>query len=235
MRSLPLYPRLACSFDQLTLICRSLRIHTGVGLTKARPERVTSKRRSVRALMLITIGSASVMIATPSTTQETRSSISSEQPGLQAYDRIASVLQSPRCINCHPSNNRPAQGDDRHVHLFNVQRGDQDKGVPAMRCSTCHQAHNNDMAGVPGALHWQLAPASMGWVGLSKAELCLTLLDRRKNGNRSVADLVTHMTNDTLVLWAWNPGRGRTPPPLSFEAFKLALDQWAKAGATCPS
>jgi len=75
----------------------------------------------------------------------------------------------------------------------------------------------------------------MGWVGLSKAELCLTLLDRRKNGNRSVADLVTHMTNDTLVLWAWNPGRGRTPPPLSFEAFKLALDQWAKAGATCPS
>jgi hypothetical protein len=61
------------------------------------------------------------------------------------------------------------------------------------------------------------------------------LLDRSRNGNRGVADLVTHMTQDALVLWAWNPGRGRTPPPLSFEEFKLALVFWAEAGAPCPN
>ena len=41
---------------------------------------------------------------------------------------------------------------------------------------------------------WHLAPASMGWVGLSEGDLCRTLLDRRKNGGRSVADLVNDMT-----------------------------------------
>ena len=98
---------------------------------------------------------------------------------LAAYERIASVLQSPRCLNCHPRSDRPTQGDDRRIHGMNVQRGADGNGMPAMRCSTCHQNRNNDMAGIPGASHWHLAPAAMGWVGLSKAELCRTLLDRR--------------------------------------------------------
>src|SRR5260221_701135 len=40
---------------------------------------------------------------------------------------------------------------------------------------------------------------------------------------------------DALVLWAWNPGRGRTLPTLSVDEFKAALDQWAAAGAPCPN
>jgi hypothetical protein len=120
------------------------------------------------------------------------------------------------------------------VHQMNVQRGQSDTGVPAMRCSTCHQEHNNETLGIPGAPHWRLAPASMGWVGLNPRELCRTLLDRRKNGGRSVADLVAHMTGDPLVLHAWDPGANRSPPPLSIEELKTALDQWAKAGAPCP-
>jgi hypothetical protein len=152
-----------------------------------------------------------------------------------AFGRIASVLQSPRCLNCHPRGDRPTQGDDRHTHLMNVQRGADGNGMPGMRCSTCHQEHNNDMAGIPGAPHWHLAPASMGWVGLSNAELCRTLLDRRKNGGRSVADLVTHMSGgDALVSYAWNPGGQRSPPPLSIAELKAALEQWAAAGAPCP-
>jgi hypothetical protein len=155
--------------------------------------------------------------------------------GLAAFDRIASVLQSPRCLNCHPAGDRPTQGDDLHTHLVNVQRGSDGSGMPAMRCSTCHQEHNNDMAGVPGAPHWHLAPASMGWVGLSRADLCRRLLDRNRNGGRSVADLVAHMTGDKLVRWAWEPGARRSPPPLNIEALAAALDAWASAGAPCPS
>jgi hypothetical protein len=156
-------------------------------------------------------------------------------PGLDAFERVATVLQGPRCLNCHPRGDRPKQGDDRHVHLMNVQRGTESMGVAAMRCVTCHQARNNDMAGIPGAPHWHLAPASMGWDGVSKGELCRTLLDPSKNGGRSVAALVQHMTGDELVLWAWNPGRGRTPPALSVNDFKAVLEQWAAAGAPCPN
>lgn len=154
--------------------------------------------------------------------------------GLLAFERVASVLESPRCMNCHPRGDRPFQGNDRHVHLMNVQRGPANKGLPAMACSTCHQTRNNDAAGVPGAPHWQLAPKSMGWTGLSRGELCRTLLDRSKNGGRTPAALVKHMTQDELVLWAWAPGVGRTPPPVTMAEMKSALEAWVSAGSPCP-
>jgi len=153
---------------------------------------------------------------------------------LTTFERVATVLESPRCMNCHPRSDRPTQGDDRHVHLINVQRGPAGRGPPAMRCSSCHQQHNNDRAGVPGAPHWRLAPKSMGWTGLSRSELCRTLLDRSKNGGRSPAALMAHMTGDEIVLWAWHPGSGRTPPAVSAEDFKRALEVWVNAGAPCP-
>jgi len=156
-------------------------------------------------------------------------------PALAAFERIASVLESPRCMNCHPRGDRPSQGDDRHIHLMNVQRGAAGRGVPGMACSTCHQRHNNDLGGVPGAPHWQLAPKSMGWTGLSRGELCRTVLDRSKNGGRTAAALARHMTSDELVLWAWSPGVGRTPPPVSSDEFKRALEVWVSAGTPCPA
>lgn len=154
--------------------------------------------------------------------------------GLIAYERVASVLESPRCMNCHPRGDRPSQGDDRHVHLMNVQRGPANKGLPGMACSTCHQMRNNDAARVPGAPHWRLAPKSMGWTGLSRGELCRTLLDRGKNGGRTPAALVKHMTQDELVLWAWSPGAGRAPPPITAAELKSALEAWVDASTPCP-
>jgi hypothetical protein len=178
----------------------------------------------------------SVVCLTPDrgVSQDTARSSSQATDALAAFDRIASVLQSPRCLNFHPRGDRPTQGDDRHIHRINVQRGIDGNGMPAMRCNTCHQDHNNDMAGIPGAPHWHLAPATMGWVGLSKAELCRTVLDRNKNGGRSVADLVAHITGDTPVRWAWEPGPHRSPPPLTIDDLKAALDAWAQASAPCP-
>jgi hypothetical protein len=43
-----------------------------------------------------------------------------------------------------------------------------------------------------------------------------------------------HMTSDALVLWAWNPGAGRKPPPISTDEFKHALELWLNAGTPCP-
>jgi len=190
--------------------------------------------RAIAAGMAIAVLAGAAWMTIAGATEGTQKSRVGDPAALAAFERIASVLEGPRCMNCHPRGDRPSQGDDRHVHLMNVQRGPADRGLPAMTCLACHQEHNNDRAGVPGAPHWRLAPKSMGWTGLSRSELCRTLLDRSKNGGRSPAALMAHMTGDEIVLWAWHPGSGRTPPAVSAEDFKRALEVWVNAGAPCP-
>jgi hypothetical protein len=104
-----------------------------------------------------------------------------------------------------------------------------------MNCGTCHQEANQESSGVPGAPHWHLAPIGMAWEGLSDAELCRTVLDRGKNGGRTVDDLVHHMEEDALVRWAWEPGGQRTTPPLAREEFLDVVRAWAAKGAACPN
>ena len=77
-------------------------------------------------------------------------------------------------------------------------------------------------------------PRSMGWEGLSDADLCRALKDPGKNRGRSVQALVDHMTGDPLVQWAWSPGE-RTPPPIGQREFHDLARQWARTGAACPS
>ena len=190
--------------------------------------------RAIAAGMAIALLAGAAWMTIAGATEGTQKSRVGDPAALAAFERIASVLEGPRCMNCHPRGDRPSQGDDRHVHLMNVQRGPTDRGMPAMTCLGCHQEHNNDRAGVPGAPHWRLAPKSMGWTGLSRSELCRTLLDRSKNGGRSPAALMAHMTGDEIVLWAWHPGSERTPPVVSAEDFKRALEVWVNAGAPCP-
>jgi hypothetical protein len=150
------------------------------------------------------------------------------------FTRIAQVLKSPRCLNCHPAGNSPHQGDEARVHDFRVMRGPDNKGAPGLNCSTCHQENNQESSGVPGASHWQLAPRSMAWEGLSDAELCRALLDRSRNGGRSVDDLMHHMVDDALVKWAWDPGAHRAVPPMPREEFLDLVRAWAAKGGACP-
>jgi|SRR5271155_5221432 len=162
---------------------------------------------------------------------------SSAQSTGAEFTAFVSVLRNPRCMNCHSTGNFPRQGDDSHVHAQNVIRGKDGNGVTSQKCSTCHQDHN--LAGLhlpPGAPKWHLPPATtpMIWSGLSDGALCRAIKDTNANGNRSVSVLVTHMTADKLVLWAWDPGDGRAPIPMPQKEFAVKVKAWETAGAPCP-
>jgi hypothetical protein len=152
------------------------------------------------------------------------------------FTEISKVLQHPRCLNCHPRSDRPNQGnaDTQRLHQMNVQRGPEGKGAAAQQCSSCHGDKNNAASGVPGAPHWHLAPRSMGWAGLSVGDLCRTLLDRSKNGNRSPQDLIKHMAEDPLVRWGWEPGGKREAIPIAHPEFIKLVAYWVETGAACP-
>ena len=150
------------------------------------------------------------------------------------FSEAAKVLTHARCINCHPAGETPLQGENGQRHEPPVVRGAENSGVPGMRCSTCHLDANFDPGGVPGVPHWRLAPIEMAWVGLSPGELCEQLKDRKRNGDRDLAAIVKHMSEDPLVAWAWSPGEGRAPAPGSQEVFGELIAAWADSGAACP-
>jgi mono/diheme cytochrome c family protein len=164
--------------------------------------------------------------------------------GLAAWQKVYSVLTSPRCINCHTATTYPQQGDDRHRHFANVIRGPAGKGVAGLNCLSCHQEANADSTGVPGGHNWHLAPLSMRWQDandrpLSSAAVCRSLTDRAKNDGLDGPALLKHHQEEPLVLWAWNPGRRpdgspRTVPPLSHAEFVAATSTWVSAGTPCP-
>lgn len=154
-----------------------------------------------------------------------------------AFLQVYSVLTSPRCQNCHPAGDAPLQGDDSHVHIQNVKRGKDGHGVYGMRCDTCHQAANLQGAHMPpGNPKWSLPPAAqkMTFVGRSPAELCNQIKDPNQNGKRSLQALLDHVANDDLVAWGWNPGDGRTLPPLTRPETVAQMKIWINGGAACP-
>jgi hypothetical protein len=156
--------------------------------------------------------------------------------GKKAFGEVAKVLQSPRCANCHPPDDRPRQGDVPKPHAQNISRKSVEAGV---LCTTCHQERNSEdtiglAGGPPGAPHWGLPPANQIFIGRTPSQLCAQLKDPAQTGNRNLAQLLDHVTNDALVLWGWKPGGKRTLPPLSHDAFVAAFKTWIDAGAPCP-
>jgi hypothetical protein len=154
-----------------------------------------------------------------------------------AFAAVASVLQHPRCLNCHVPGDAPLQGDDGRPHAMRVRRGDDGRGGVAMRCASCHQASNATAPHAPpGAPNWHLPPARtpMVFQGAGLGELCRTLKDPKQNGGRTPARLLEHVREDALVLWGWDPGGDRKPPPLAHAAFVARFEEWVSAGAPCP-
>jgi hypothetical protein len=155
----------------------------------------------------------------------------------EAFLQVCKVFTSPRCQNCHPAGDSPLQGDDSHVHLQNVRRGKDGHGVYAMRCDTCHQTVNLPGEHMPpGNPRWSLPSTEhkMVFVGRSPAELCRQLKDPRQTGGRSLQQLLEHVSTDDLVGWAWDPGAGRTLPPLSRSDTAMQMKIWIAGGAACP-
>jgi hypothetical protein len=150
------------------------------------------------------------------------------------FTELGKVLTHPRCVNCHPAGDRPRQGDMARLHQPPVERGADGHGLPAMRCSICHQQANFDAAGVPGNPIWQLAPREMAWESKTLAEICAQIKDPARNGNRSVDALIEHIGADHLVGWAWAPGYGRQPAPGTQKQAGALVEAWVKTGAECP-
>ena len=202
-----------------------------------------SRIRSIALLISAALVYASFMLIAGSASRA-ETSVTPTQ-GLEAWQRVYSVLTHPRCINCHTATNYPQQGDERHRHFANVVRGPANTGVPGLNCSSCHQKANADSTGVPGGHSWHLAPLSMKWQDesdrpLSSAMVCRSVKDRSRNHNLDGPGLLKHHEEEPLVLWAWNPGRRpdgsmRTLPPLSHAEFVAATRQWVEAGMPCPA
>jgi len=169
---------------------------------------------------------------------ETFASITNQSERSRAlFVEAGRVLQHPRCLNCHSTGDYPRQGDDGHIHTQNVRRGIAGVGKYGQKCSTCHQEQN--VAGLnmpPGAPNWHLPPANMPmiWEGRTPGQICRQIKDPRQNNGKTVAQIIEHVTADKLVLWGWQPGEGRSIPPLSHDEFARNFQDWVRYGAACP-
>jgi hypothetical protein len=160
--------------------------------------------------------------------------------GLVAFETVRSVLQHPRCQNCHPADDRPLQGDEGRTHNQNIQRGLTGVGMTGAECTTCHRDANpppefgkNTPPGVAKGWHMPPPEMKMVFVGVSAGALCEQVKDPARNGGKDAKALRVHL-DDPLVLWAWTPGFGRTPPPISHKDFVAAWETWSGAGMPCP-
>jgi hypothetical protein len=151
------------------------------------------------------------------------------------FTELGKVLTHPRCVNCHPAGDRPHQGELGRLHQPPVERGIDGHGTVTMRCSICHQNANFDPGRVPGHPEWHLAPREMAWEGKTLPEICAQIKDSARNGDRKPEDLIHHISEDTLVGWAWAPGYGRAPAPGTQKEAGALVEAWVKTGAICPA
>lgn len=160
---------------------------------------------------------------------------------VQAFETVRSVLQHPRCQNCHIPGDAPLQFDQGLPHAMNVKRGAHGRGAAAMECASCHQTRNlpaeYGTQAPPGAPNWHLPPANMKmvFIGLSSAELCRVVRNRQTNGGKTSAQLIHHVAEDKLVLWGWMPGGVRAPVSVPHAEFVAAFKQWVSGGMPCPA
>ena len=198
-------------------------------------------RPALFASVILTLALAFTAFANGGARSQTEATAAGSDAARDAFLLVYEVFAHPRCVNCHPVGNRPLQTDRSVPHTMNVARGLDNKGRPGMRCETCHQ--QRPLAGAhvpPGVPHvepfpdWQLAPIEMAIEGRNPGELCRQLKDKKKTGGLGLQDIIFHLDKDPLVLWAFDPGAGRTAIRIPHEDFMAAARTWAQAGAPCP-
>jgi hypothetical protein len=196
---------------------------------------------SFAAAMAVVIAGLAVLAAQPGPglvlkpASEFAAMADDKQRAVALFTEAGKVIQHPRCVNCHPAGDRPMQGEDSHPHQPLVVRGDDGLGAIGMRCTTCHGPANFDHGRVPGHPTWHIAPIEMAWGGKSLREICEQIKDPKRNGGKSMEQLVEHMAEDTLVGWGWAPGVGREPAPGTQKEFGELIRAWVESGASCPA
>jgi hypothetical protein len=83
---------------------------------------------------------------------------------------------------------------------------------PASQCTGCHQDRNLVQARVPGAPGWHLVPREMAWMGKSPHQICEQVKDPKRNGGKSLAQIVEHNAHDKALV-AWGGPRAVTVSP----------------------
>ena len=157
------------------------------------------------------------------------------------FELVRSVLQHPRCQNCHIPGDAPRQYDSSSRHAMNVMRGPSGNCATAMECTACHGSENlPESYGLhvpPGAPTWHLPPPEMKmvFIDLTPAQLCATVKNSRATGGKDLQAMLVHIRDDKLVAWGWNPGLGRNPVPVPRDQFVAAFKEWMSLGAPCPS
>jgi hypothetical protein len=196
---------------------------------------------SFAAAMAVVIAGLAVLAAQPEPGPELKPAsefaaiADDKQRAVALFIEAGRVIQHPRCVNCHSAGDRPMQGEDSHPHQPLVVRGDDGLGAIGMRCTTCHGPANFDPGRIPGHPMWHVAPIEMAWGGKSLREICEQVKDPKRNGGKSMEQLVEHMAEDTLVGWGWAPGVGREPAPGTQKEFGELIRGWVESGAACPA
>ena len=104
------------------------------------------------------------------------------------FTEAAKVIMNPRCVNCHPATDHPLQGNDQHIHMPPVPRGESGDGIGGNTCGACHMERNVTLheaasyQSVPGNPRWGLAPIEMAWQGKSMTEICTQIKDPARSG-----------------------------------------------------
>ena len=163
-----------------------------------------------------------------------------EQAATAAFATVQTVFQHPRCANCHIPGDGPLVSDLSVPHPMSVARGPEGHGAVGLPCSSCHGDKNSPASygqhAPPGAPHWGLPPPDrkMAWIGLSAKDTCEMIKDKKRNGDRDLAALLKHVSDDKLVLWGWAPGGERAPVPVPHDQLVAAFKNWVDAGGPCP-
>jgi hypothetical protein len=198
---------------------------------------IRPQARRVLLLMAAAFAGAATLSARREPAAVARSTDKDDADARAAFLDVYKVLMHPRCMNCHPSGDEPLQGDDSHLHIQNVKRGEDGKGKYALKCANCHQETNLPGENMPpGNPNWHLPKKDMPLVfqGKSPRELADQMKDPKRNGGKTLEQLLEHVTHDELVLWGWEPGDGRTKPPLSHAEFAKKFREWVEKGAASP-
>ena len=206
---------------------------------------------SIAGCLLLIVGGLVVQHVSASHSSKARDDAAARAAFNEAYK----VFMHPRCVNCHPAGEAPLRGEDSLPHAaFRLRRGTDGQGVLTLKCTNCHQTQNQPGLHMPpgapyplkdggedqshrGQPRWHMPPAATPMIFEKRGagKLCRQLLDTKQNGGLTPEQLVDHVSHDPLVLWGWNPGEGRSLPPLSHTEFVRAFKEWVDKGHACPN